>query len=58
MTAYRPDLEPGFWSEYQPPDTYVGAAIMYPLDERFAERMVNAYARDAAQQRRKASGRK
>jgi len=49
---YRPDLGPGFWPEYQPPATRVGAAVQFPADERFAERMITAYAQDAAQSRK------
>lgn len=48
----RPDQEPGFWPNYRPPETRVAAAIQYPIDARFAERIISAYAFDAAEQRK------
>lgn len=50
---YRPDLEPGFWSNYEEPKTHLARAIQYPLDSRFADRLVNAYMRDFFENRRK-----
>ena len=44
----RPDLKTGFWPSYQPPATQVGAAVQFPVDDRFADRVITAYARDAA----------
>lgn len=53
LTRERPDLEPGFWNEWTPPATNVAWAIQFPMhDKNFAERMVNAFAKDAADARR------
>lgn len=52
MEKDRPDLEPGFCAEYTPPATFVGAAVQYPMDERWPDRVMTAYARDAAQARK------
>lgn len=48
----RPDQEPGFWPNYQPPATHVAAAVQYPMDERWPDRVMTAYARDAAAARK------
>lgn len=40
---YRPDLEPGFWPNYQEP-TPLAKAIQYPLaDPNWQSRVLNAY---------------
>lgn len=39
----RPDLQPGFWPNYQPPANAMADAIQYPLDARWAGRVINAY---------------
>jgi len=50
-----PDLEPGFWNEYVPPASHVAAAIQYPThDPKWADRVVGAYVKDAAEARRAA----
>jgi hypothetical protein len=49
----RPDLEPGFWPEYQPPATYVGAAVQFPMDDKWADRVMTAYALDVVATRRR-----
>lgn len=41
------DKQPGFWPEYEEPKTRVQWAIQFPLDERFANRLINAYLQDA-----------
>lgn len=41
-----PDQEPGFWAEWIPPRCALADAIQYPLDERWAARMINAYRKD------------
>lgn len=51
--SYRPDLIPGFWSNYEEPKTHLARAIQYPLDARFADRVVNAYMRDFFESRKK-----
>lgn len=40
---YRPDLEPGFWPNYQEP-TPLANAIQYPLnDPNWQSRVLNGY---------------
>lgn len=40
---YRPDLEPGFWPNYQEP-TPLAKAIQYPLaDPNWQMRVLNGY---------------
>ena len=52
VAPYRPDLEPGFWPNYEEPSSRMAAAIQYPIDRRFADRIINAYAQDAAMARK------
>lgn len=49
----RPDLVPGFWNHYEEPKTNLARAIQYPMDSRFADRVVNAYMRDFFESRSK-----
>lgn len=39
------------WVEYVPPASHLATAIQYPLDARWPDRVINAYARDAAERR-------
>lgn len=48
----RPDLEPGFWAEFVEPATTVSWAVQFPQDERFFDRMVNAFMRDEREKKR------
>jgi len=49
----RPDLEPGFWSNYQEPDP-LARAIMYPLaDPHWQERVIAAYVQNYRQRAKK-----
>lgn len=50
----RPDLEPGFWSEFVPPSSHVSWAIQFPLnDPMWQERIISAFIKDAAKARKK-----
>lgn len=50
---YRPDLEPGFWSNYQEPDP-LARAIMYPLsDPLWQDRVLSGYVQKYRQERHK-----
>lgn len=52
--SHRPDLEPGFWPNYQEPTSHLARAIQFPMDAKFADRVVNAYMQDAREKRSKA----
>lgn len=48
----HPENDPGFWSSYEPPKSRVAEAIMMPLDDRWANRVINAYRSDTKQEPR------
>lgn len=48
MTAGTDDPPDNCWT---PPSSELAKAVQYPLDRNFAERVVNAYARDALRAR-------
>lgn len=50
--AYRPDLEPGFWPNWQEP-TPLAQAIQYPLnDPNWHNRVINAYMKTANKEKK------
>ena len=50
----RPDLQPGFWPEYLPPASHVSAAVQYPLDARWQNRVLNGMLKDDMERRKRA----
>lgn len=34
------------WNEYTPPRTELSAAIQYPIDDRWSNRIINTYLKD------------
>jgi hypothetical protein len=44
-------LPPGYWNEYRPPRTHVAAAIEYPLDDRWMNRVLNGLLKDTLERR-------